>query len=461
MRVNRIVINSILGIDHLEIEPGAITQIYGENGAGKTSVLESIRAALSGGTDATILKSGAESGEVVLILDDGTTINRKVTSDSSTISVTHPEFGRISKPAQYLKKLSDALSLNPIDFLMAPGKSRAEQSKYRVETLLQAIPMKVTTAQLMFVPQVALQGVSLDDHALEVIGKIQKAVYDLRTGVNRSITDKRASIRQMTETLPADAPEGDWKQSLQVANDEYLKLQKSVAASVKEIDAEASESKKVAEKFCDAHIDGIKEELRAAIDKLKDEAQMKIDAAGKTAEGRCTELEAVRLQKRAELESECLPKAADLKERIGQAKAMIEQHAASETTRQHIAQWTREADALDSEANKLTDAHKRLETLKASLLEKLPIEGLEVKDGDIFVGGVAFDRVNESKRIRLAIEIAKLRSGSLGLVAVDGLERMDAKTFAAFKKEAEKSKLQFVISRVSEGPLTVETEGAA
>ena len=47
MKVAKINIKSILGIDEMEIKPGKITLVEGRNGAGKTSILEAIKAALN------------------------------------------------------------------------------------------------------------------------------------------------------------------------------------------------------------------------------------------------------------------------------------------------------------------------------------------------------------------------------------------------------------------------------
>jgi ABC-type cobalamin/Fe3+-siderophores transport system ATPase subunit len=452
MQVSRIVIKNILGISDLEISPGSITQIHGGNGAGKTSVLEAIRCALSGGTDATLLKSGAESGEVVLVLDDGTSITRRITADSSNVSVVHPEFGRLTKPAQYLKKLADALSLNPVQFLSAPKKDRVDQ-------LLQAIPMQVTAEQLGFVPQVALNGVNLDEHALEVIGKIQKSIYDLRTGVNRSQKDKEATARQMTETLPPEAPEGDWNATYTNVSDRLRELTGETSERVGKAKRAAADQISALKDAHSKHKEAVNAELEAQIEKLRADSAIQIQGSEKERDTKIGIVEENREEYLASLKADYDPQHKELSESLAQAKAMIEQHAKAESTREFIAKLTKDADGLDVESTKLTHAMGRLEILKASLLEKLPIEGLSVTDGDIFVGGISFDRVNESKRIRLAIEIAKLRAGSLGLVAVDGLERLDPKTFEAFKKEAAKSKLQFVISRVTDGPLAITTEG--
>lgn len=453
MKVSKIKINSILGIEHLEIEPGKLVEISGANGTGKTSVLDAIRCALSGGHDATLLRQGATEGEVVLVLEDGVEISKRITADKSDTVVRHPEFGKITKTAAYLKKLSDALSLNPVEFLTAPSKDR-------VNILLEAIPMTVTADQLREIPAIALQGIDLDKHALTVIGQIGKALYDLRTGVNRAAKEKAATAKQMTETLPAEAPEGDWKDQLETLTGEFKELQRITSAQVSACkQTHGAEVEKAKAGFMEQK-QAILLETERDIEKIRADAAIAIGIAEEKRNKAVDEILHAMDAELSKMEAEFRPKNADLNERIGQARTMIEQHAKAESTRTFITQLTEEANKLDAEASKLTHALGRLEILKSNLLEKLPIEGLSVEDGEIKLGGIAFDRVNESKRIRLAIEIAKLRAGSLGLVAVDGLERLDPKTFATFKKEAAKSGLQFVISRVSEGPLSIESEVA-
>jgi AAA domain len=451
MRISKITIKNILGLEALEIDrPGPVTVISGANGTGKTSVLDAIRCALSGGTDATLLHAGAESGEAVLVLDDGTEIQRRVTADGSNVTVNHPQYGRIGKPAAFLKKLADALSLNPISFLSAPKKERVDQ-------LLAAIPMTVTAEQLAFVPMMALDGINLDGHALEVLGRIGKTLFDLRTGVNRAEREKRSTVNQMSENLPAGAPEGDWGDVLSESTREYTDLQKRTRLELSAIEKAKAAEIEIAVSMCSAAINNCKSDLEIAIEKLRAAAQIQMDAVREESNTATKRAEATAKEKIAIAESEYRPKEADLKEKIGQAKAMAEEHAKAETTRQHIAQWSREADKLGSESEGLTAALSKLEVLKASLLQKLPIEGLEIKDGDLFIGGISFDRVNTSKRVRLAVEVAKLRAGNLPLICCDGLECLDEKTFAAFKKAAAESDLQFVISKVSEGPLSIET----
>lgn len=115
-------------------------------------------------------------------------------------------------------------------------------------------------------------------------------------------------------------------------------------------------------------------------------------------------------------------------------------------------------DALEKQAKTQTQALEDLDHYKLELLQSLPIPGIEVRDGDIFRDGVQFDRLNTAQKVDIAVAIAKLRSGALSIVCVDGLELLDADHYKAFKKTAEKSGLQMFVTRVAGEGFNITTE---
>jgi hypothetical protein len=293
-----------------------------------------------------------------------------------------------------------------------------------------------------------------------VLEAIRRTAFDARTGVNRSLRDKQAAARQLAETVPEAPPEGDWKSQLAAANAEYEAMREKVTAALRDIKktaddltnealAKCARAKEEITSRADAEIERIREETNVKIADGNDQCNKAMDAARQTES-----------QRRTELETEYRPKEAALKERIGRAQAMIEQEARVAETRKLAERMEAEAQKLFDESDKLTDALSQLEKLKSSLLLSLPIPGLEVKDGEISVNGVPWDRLNEAVRVGIAIEVAKLCAGKLGLVVVDGLENLDERNYQAFKKAAMESNVQFIVTRVSNQPLAVETEAA-
>jgi recombinational DNA repair ATPase RecF len=96
VKVIGITIDNVLGIEHFEFRPGAVSILAGRNGVGKTSVLEAIRSALRGGHDPSLLRRGAEKGSVLLRLEDGTQITKTIGREASPLKVSLPGAGRVS-----------------------------------------------------------------------------------------------------------------------------------------------------------------------------------------------------------------------------------------------------------------------------------------------------------------------------------------------------------------------------
>ncbi|HEU4589872.1 MAG TPA: hypothetical protein VFS13_03100, partial [Steroidobacteraceae bacterium] len=125
-------------------------------------------------------------------------------------------------------------------------------------------------------------------------------------------------------------------------------------------------------------------------------------------------------------------------------------------TRETIARLVRELEELKQDSQARTEALEALDAYKAELLASLPIPGLEVIEGKLFRHGIPFDRLNTQQQVEIAVEIAKLRAGELGLICVDGLELLDPEHYEAFRESAKESGLQLIVSRVSDGPLAVQ-----
>ena len=230
---------------------------------------------------------------------------------------------------------------------------------------------------------------------------------------------------------------------------------------MRKVNAEAEAVMAAAAQKATEHGARLKQELADAIEKLRADTQIELDRTRDECAAVISAAQDARNAKRDHLEAEYRPKEAAIKEKIGHGRAMVEQQTKAASTKEFIGKMEAEADALKEQSVKLTAALSQLEALKTGLLDTLPIPGLSLQDGDIYLDGIPFDRVNTARKVQVAIEVAKLRAGELGLIACDGLELLDAKTFEAFKKAAAKSKVQFVISRVAEGPLTVSTEEVA
>lgn len=429
LKVAHVRISNILGIEELEFAPGGFTEVTGGNGAGKTSTIEALRAALKGGHDGTLLRHGAEKGEIVLVLDDGTQIKKAITADKTDVKVLRDE-KLLSRPAEAIKALHDVLSVNPVEFLRAPEKSR-------VDALLQVMPIRADHDRVEQIVQRTLDERTARLDGINMIEAVKKDVFDDRTGINRAARDKEGTVNQLRATLPdvvADAPVTD----------------AGLLAKLDEIDGERdAEVKRIGDKL--AGLKAASEErvagMRASIAEIERHiqaeqtafAEIKSKAASAEADARATHAE-----KRAGVEAQ-----------VKQIEEAQKAAARFEQTRETIARMGDELERLKADSLARTAALEALDAYKAELLASLPIPGLEVIEGKLYRHGIPFDRLNTSQQVEIAVEIAKLRAGELGLICVDGLELLDAEHYDAFRLHAEASGLQMIVSRVGEGPLRV------
>lgn len=439
MKIQHIKIENILGIKHFELDPGGtLTEISGDNGQGKTSILEAIKAATQGGHDATLLRKGAEKGEIVLVMDNGTELHKRVTATKSSLDLVK-DGKKIPKATDTIKGLTDLLSVNPVDFLTAPKKKR-------VEVLLEAMPIEADPArleQITGIPVTAQPGV----HGLALIEMLHQQVYDDRTGTNRAIKEKESTINQLELAMP-DAPggmEGD-------EDDLRAKLNEARAAR----DAEAQR--------IDTKLSGIRNDSAARVQALKDEAQAKIDAIrNELAESlereraSLADIESKAAKQRQKAVDAFNDAAQPLTAAISAIAANRDAAAKRKVTLETIANMEAETHDLREDVKKQTAALAALEAYKSELLNSLPIPGLEVRDGEVFRNGISFDRLNTAQQVDIAIEIAKLRAGDLAICCVDRFECLSPTTLEEFKARAEQSNLQLFVTRVDAGEMTIRT----
>lgn len=448
-RCTQIEVANIMGIEQLKFVPGNVTVVSGRNGAGKTSVLEAIRSVLKGGHDASLLRAGAEKGSVRILLEDGTEMVKTITPESSNLRVVHPVGGRVSKGQALVDSLVDALGVDPMALLNCPPQKRAE---YLADVMALDVP-EAALREAAGRP-VAVGKLPAGASGLDRLEAVRKALYDERTGVNRTAKDKRTTAAQLLETLPpvaAGAPDAAGLRAQKAAREAALaKSEKSAAAkrdeALEAIRGNAQGEIDAVRADAAERIREIEREREAAIARIKERAENLADEARGAA---AAEVKAAEAKIRPELDR--------LTAEIAAAEAAEKEHARAEKTREILAAAERDADKAEDDSRALTEALERIDALKASLLEQLPIKGLEIREGAVFVDGLPFERVNSARQIEVAFQVAKLRAGKVGLIVADGLERFDEETYRTFEAAAASAGLQFVVGRVGSGELAVRT----
>jgi energy-coupling factor transporter ATP-binding protein EcfA2 len=417
MKVSKITIENILGIKSLEFDAGQFNEITGDNGVGKTSVVEAIKSVLKGGHDATLLRKGEDVGRTVLLFDNGITVTKEVRADKSKTEVEGT-----TRPAEYLKRIADLTSVNPVSILLADKKDR-------LQILLHSIPFNFDWQRLSNIIGIK---VNPTDNPLDTIEYWRKKHYDDRTGANKSLKDKLSYISQFERTIPEE-PETSLDDTIEGL--EGRKMIYGQTRDAKKAEAEKIKSKKTAE---------LNEAHKAAIAKLNEEnraALAIVNSEYSTAV--------------AEADSEYTAAVAPIDADLGAAHQAEKNVAVIQEQQKTLANMKRDAEYCKEESDNFTRIIGEIDELKKELLTDIPITGLDIYDGDIYIDGVEWDRVNESRRTLVAIQIAKLCAGELKLICLDGMEHLSETTYAEFKKHALETDCQFFVSRVESGPLAI------
>ena len=443
-RVKKISIKNIMGIEELEFEPGgAVTVVQGGNGSGKTSVLEALRSVVQGGHDATLLRHGAESGEVVWVFDDDVEVRKRITPTTSDLTGRHPTMGRISAAQTYLRGLTDQLSVNPVEFLTA---------KDRAAKLLEAMPLRVELSVL----QEALDGTGMEvprllgeRHALEAIAGASKIVFDERTGENRLAKDQRTTAEQLQGSLPRgfESPTV-LENQLHDSEGAHRDAERTLTQAIEAVNAETEK-----------RIAGIREEMHRQVQAL----QGQIHQIEQLAQQQIEDARTAGAHTREDLMLDGRPRVNQLGAQVEQLREQLKAADRYENTKSLLDQARAKAERAQARSEALTAALERLALLRSHVAKQLPIPGVEIRDGEVYRGDVPFPRLNHAEQIKLAVEVAKLRAGDCPLVCVDGLECLDEPTFGLLVAALQESGLQVIVTRVAPdgSPLKVETAAHA
>jgi len=421
MKLTKLKIKNILGIDDIEFDAGKFTTITGANSSGKSSIFKAIQNVFQGGHEANLVRNGTDKGEIVLVFDDGVTARKVVTEEKSTLAVSGHKNGKT-----YLDSISDITAINPISFL-------AGSESERLKILLESMTIELPESRLLEL----LNGERMPyGEPLEVLEKIRKNLYDKRTGENRMVAGTKANIIGLEATLPPRSEVKDFEAELGKVEGELEELRAKRSGAEAERNTETERKVQSYKDTRDAEIEAIREKYGALIEETK---------AAHSAGYAKTQME---------YESASEP----LKTKIAELKESVKTQAVTESTKKAIARAKSELASYEAESARLDKALEEIAQIKLDILAKTPFQGLEIKDGRIYIDNIPFTQLNTAAQVAFTLKLAKLRTEGkeLKLVCLDNMECLDEQTLTAFKTAAAKTDLQFIITRVGNGELEVQ-----
>lgn len=397
MKIAKLEIENVKRVRAVTLEPAenGLTVIGGNNGQGKTSVLDAIAWALGG--DKYRPSNPTREGSVIppylhVEMDNGLIVERR--GEKSALKVTDPS-GR--KGGQHLlNEFVEQLALDLPRFMAASSKDKAQ-------TLLQIIGVEKELSELEY--------------------KIQ-TTYNRRLEIGRIALQKK----KFADELPMypDAP----KEPIS-ASELILKQQDILARNGENQQLRSAlEQLKTQRDTLRGKIADLTEKL-AELNRQFEETESRIAAGEKTT---------------AELVDESTDEIRESLINIEAINAKVSANSQREKAKIEAEQYQKEYDSLSDEIDLLREA-------KVKLLDnaKLPLPGLSVEDGELTYNGQKWDCMSSAEQLRIATAIVRCLNPDCGFVLIDKLEQMDIETMREFGAWLEAEGLQAIATRVSTG----------
>lgn len=395
-------------ISALTIKPdGSAVVIGGANGAGKSSTLDAIEAALGGGRHAPAepIKRGEKKARVVIETED-LTVERKWSAKGTTLEVKAKDGRKYPSPQKMLDELIGGLSFDPLAFASMDPKKQADT--------LRAL-------------------VGLDLSALD---EERAAAYDKRTGANRDakrIEGALAEVPAIAAKLPGEpvsvvdlTRELEAGRQTNAVNDKHrselaVTRQQATATMtrIEQLEGDLAEAK---EKLDRKKTYGAK--LRANVDLLVD---VDVEAIAAQIESASTTNAAIRDR--------------DTRDKLG--ADMSAAYGAAD-------QYTEQIDDIDQ---RKADAIAAVE---------YPVDGLAATDDGVTLDGVPFDQGSSAQKLRASVAIGLALNKGLRVMLIRQGSLLDDDGLGLVLGMADAAGVQPFIERVGKGDeVTVVIEDGA
>lgn len=390
----------------VEITPaGELVEITGRNGAGKSSVLDAIWAALGGAKhiQAVPIRKGADTARIRLDLGE-LVVERRFSEKGSTLTVEKVDGSRFTSPQGILDALLGALTFDPLAFAN-------EEPRKQFEMLRGIVPLEID---------------------LEQLDGLNRRDFDKRTEINREAKSRRAQADGIAVPAKLPAAPADVNALLnQIAN--AAKVNAAIetakgrrAQSATDIAGQRGQATRAREEAARLRQRALQLDAEAeSADNIGDDLQTALDGAPP------------------------LPEAVDV-------DAIRAELATAEATNRGFEQRDRKAELLnqaemsEAAARELTETIAAREQAKADAIGKapMPVEGLGFGDGVVTFAGVPFEQASSAEQLRVSVAIAMAANPKLRVIRIQEGSLLDADNLALIAEMARERDYQVWIERV-------------
>lgn len=389
MKITTLEMANVKRIKALRLVPTekGLTIIGGKNGQGKTSVLDAIAYGLGGGKyrPTNLRREGAVGDTFIHIETDNGLVIDR--KDGERSLRVRDEQGN-SSGQKLLDRFISELAIDLPKFHNAPSKDKAKM-------LLHALGVDAEIAKL---------------------DADEKAKFDTRTVIGRQADQKEKAAKDMEwyEDAPAEP----------VSVKELIERQQAILAR-----------------------NGHRQECAARRDRSAKRLEEVMARMAELADERVTLVAEIEKDEKAVAEAGAAESTAEIEASITDIEETNRKVAVNTERARRIA----DADALRDQYDALTKEIEDVRKAKLKILEgaKMPLDGLTVENGELFLDGKAWDCMSGSQQLVVDCAIASRLNPECKFILLDKLEQFDLDTLAEFGKWLEAQDLQCIATRVS------------
>lgn len=475
MNITKIKIKNLFGISEYEAD-GSSVELAGKNGAGKTSVIDAIRYALTNKSDRKyIVRRGETEGEILIETDNGLRINRKARTTQADYKSVKKDGREVGSPESFLRDIFTPLQLNPVEFISLPEK---QQNAIILDMIEYPWDMQKIKEWFGEIPS----WVNYDQNILAVLNDIQSEngeYFQNRQDINREMRNKRAFIEEIAQAIPAGYEVEKWEkasagpvyQKIERIRKENEEIQKAKSLlelrdnKVRKFEADREIAKTSLAREIGARRTQIENEITRMEEQIRNLKAEKESLAEKMADKTAVieeQYKAAVAKYDAEVEAY-----AEYRDKDPQSTKELEEEAAMiENMKSHVNEYRRmqglqsDVEILKEESNLLTARIEKARSLPGEILEtaKIPIAGLTIKDGVPLINGLPVSNLSDGEKLDLCIDVAIQKPNGLQIILIDGVEKLSTPVREALYKKCKDKGLQFIATRTTDDEdLTVIT----
>lgn len=467
MRTTKVRIKNLFGISEVELD-GRSAEITGANGAGKTSVIDAIRYALTNKSDRNlIVRKGETEGEILIETDTGLSIDRRKRTEQADYKSVKENGKEVMAPENFLRQLFSPLQLDPVAFTLMTEK---EKNRAILDLIDFSWDLGFIRDKFGEIPD----WVDYDQNILEVLSDLQSENgewFKNRQDVNRDIRNKQAFIADIAKDIPASYDAEKWEsfdlgegyRKLTEAKEFNNRIERakifrsSYDAKIRKLEADkmitvSSEEKAIAKEreLLSSNIERMKAEIAAAEEKIAglssrladrkavaesnfEAARAKLDADMGTADEYisrepvdCTELQAG------------IDHAEAMKAHLSEYKRMKQMQKELEDLSKQSAEYTRKIELARS--------------LPGEILATatIPVEDLTVENGIPLVHGLPVGNLSEGEQLSLCVDVTLAKPNGLQIILLDGTEKLTTENRDKLYARCKEKGVQFIATRTTD-----------